>query len=292
VTETGSSVPRRQLGRHLKAAREGAALSLEAAARALEWSKAKMYRIEAGQVPLRTHDVIAMCSVYRCDAELRDALLGLSAEAKAKGWWHAYGDAIPAWFELYVGLEAAASRLRKFEAGLVPGLLQTEDYAAAVAHATPGRPQSEVDKLVALRMERQQLLTRHMPPPIRLDVILDEAVLHRPIGDRAGMRRQLTHLASMAQGPRTTIRVLPLGTGPHLASIAGNFMIMEFPAAVTGPVEPTTIYSENLTGALYLDKPGEVAAYDAAWGTLGELALDPGASADLISSINEESFDA
>ena len=291
MTETGSSVPRRQLGRHLRAAREGAALSLEAAARALEWSKAKMYRIEAGQVPLRTHDVIAMCSVYRCDAELRDALLGLSAEAKARGWWHAYGDAIPTWFELYVGLEAAASRLRKYESGFVPGLLQTPDYATVVEAATPGRTPAEIDRLVEVRMERQQLLTRRVPPPIRLDVILDEAVLRRPIADRAGMRAQLSHLASLAEGPRTSIRVLPLAVGPHLASLAGNFVIMEFASASAGPVEPTTIYSENLTGALYLDKPGEVAAYDAVWEALGGLALDPSASADLISSI-EEGFDA
>src|SRR5688572_2252912 len=132
MTDSGSSVPRRQLGRFLRQAREQAQMSLEAAAAELEWSRAKMYRIEGGQTPVRKHDVIAMCSVYGARTELTEALVALAVESKSRGWWHAYGDAVPAWFELYVGLEAAASRLRQYESGLIPGLLQTRDYAAAV----------------------------------------------------------------------------------------------------------------------------------------------------------------
>jgi transcriptional regulator with XRE-family HTH domain len=140
MNETGSTVPKRQVGRLLRQLREQAGISLMAAAGELEFSRARMYRIENGEVPVRKHDVIAMCGVYSAPRHITEVVIGLAAESKAKGWWHAYGDVVPAWFELYVGMEQAASRLRSYAPGVIPGLLQTREYAEAVFrgwHADP-----------------------------------------------------------------------------------------------------------------------------------------------------------
>ena len=123
---TGSTVPRRQLGRYLRDLRNSQRLTVRAAAERLEWSEAKIWRIETGQVSLRSLDVEAMCRIYGAPAELTQGLMGLAKETKAKGWWQAYGDVIPDWLDLYIGLEESASRISWYESGLVPGLLQTE----------------------------------------------------------------------------------------------------------------------------------------------------------------------
>lgn len=274
----------------LRELREAAGLGLESAGRRLEWSKAKMYRIENGDTPLRAHDVIAMCSVYAADPSLTEVLVALAAESKAPTWWHSYGAVIPAWFELYVGLEATASHLRHYEPGLVPGLLQTREYAAAVIRTKPGITDAEVDQAVALRLERQEkLLARRQPVPPRLDVILDEAVLRRPIKDGEGMRKQLTHLASVAKRNTTvSVRILPSAVGPHRASVAGAFVILDFPAEGARQPEPSTVYSESLTGALYLEVPDEVEAYRGVWTELEGQALSANESRDFLNKIAEE----
>jgi transcriptional regulator with XRE-family HTH domain len=292
VIEGGSSVPRRQLGRYLKKAREEAGVALEAAANELEWSRARMYRIEGGQTSVRSHDVVAMCALYGVAKEMTEVLVSLAKESKAKGWWHAYGDVVPAWFELYVGLEAAASRLRQYESSLIPGLLQTPEYATAVYRTRPGTTDAEVTQAVALRLERQRLLARRRPKAPELEVIVDEAVLRRPIADIEGMQKQLAHVVNASQKPGVSVRVLPSDVGPHRASAAGSFVILDFPSVGTRQPEPTTVYSENLTGALYLDKPGEVATYADAWETLVALALGARESEDLVATIIKESVDA
>ena len=292
MVETGSSIPRRQLGRYLRQARDEAGVTMEAAAQELEWSRAKMYRIEGGQAPVRKHDVLAMCSVYGAPPELTEALVALSLESKSRGWWHAYGDAVPAWFELYVGLESAASRLRQYESGLVPGLLQTREYAAAVQRTRAGATEEGVAQAVEVRMERQKLLARRRPAAPRLEVIVDEAVLRRTIPDAEGMRLQLAHLANSIREPDVIVRVLPLSAGPHRASLAGSFVILDFAAVGARAAEPTTVYSESMTGALYLDKPGEVATYADAWEALCALALSVRESESLIATVIKESYDA
>ncbi|MFY1687804.1 helix-turn-helix domain-containing protein [Plantactinospora sp. WMMB782] len=289
--DRASSVPQRQLGRHLKIAREEAGINLEPAARILEWSRARMYRIERGETTVRTHDVEAMCRLYDVTPKMTDVLLSLARESKAKGWWHAYGEVIPSWFQLYVGMEATASRIRQFESSLIPGLLQTADYAAEVIRTKPGVTEQEVASKVALRLERQRILTRRQPKAPDLEVIVDEAVLRRPIADRDAWLAQLAHLANSNRLPSVTVRVLPLTSGPHRASVANSFHIFDFPAQGTRPPEPTTVYSENLTGALYLDKPAELADYEGAWQTLGELALTQEASEDLLADIIKEAVD-
>ncbi|WP_431931740.1 helix-turn-helix domain-containing protein [Micromonospora sp. RP3T] len=291
MAETGSSVPRRQLGRLLRQAREEAGINLEAAAKTLEWSRAKMYRLEAGHTSLRTHDVNLMCQLYGTSTDLTEVLVSLARESKSRGWWHSYGDVIPAWFELYVGLEAAARHIRHYEPNLIPGLLQTPDYMSAVFETKPGRTSQEVAQKVALRMERQKLLARRSPAAPLFEAIVDEAVLRRPISDIEAWRAQLAHLVNGAQAGNIKVRVLPASVGPHRASFAGAFMILDFPAKGTRPTEPSTVYSESLTGSLYLDRPGEVETYASAWQTLWNLALEERASEDLVGALIKETYD-
>ncbi|SDT79851.1 helix-turn-helix domain-containing protein [Actinoplanes derwentensis] len=289
MTETGSTVPRRQVGRLLRQLREQAGVSLMAAAHELEFSRARMYRIENGEVPVRKHDVIAMCGVYAAPGHMTEVLIGLAAESKAKGWWHAYGDVVPAWFELYVGMEQAASRLRSFAPGVIPGLLQTREYAEAVFRKWHGDDEEAVANAVAVRLERQSLLSRRLPEAPRLDVAIDEGVLRRAIPDTLGMQKQLAHLVNVSTRTNISVRVIPFAAGPHQASSSGQFTVLEFPAVGTASPEPSTIYCENLTGALYLDKLAEVAAYESIWAEIDAIALNRADSDDLIRTIIEES---
>lgn len=265
---TGSTVPRRQLGRLLRKLREEAGISVADAAAALERSAPTLWRIEKGTTPMRAADVEAMCRLYGADAQTTQALVALARETRARGWWHAYGDTIPAWFEVYVGLEAAASRLRIYDAELIPGLLQTRAYAEGVIRLKPDPPE-EHGRRVAVRLERQRLLTRAVPPPPTVEVIVGEAaLLARPLPP-AGMREQVLRLLQVAELPRVSLRLLPLAAGFHQALNCGaRFTIVEFPPSRTGVPEPPVVYADNLTGAVYLDRPNEVAAYDAVWDSL------------------------
>ncbi len=289
MTDTASIVGRRQLGRLLRQLREQAGLSLLAAAQQLGFSRARMYRIENGQVPIREHDVIAMCTMYQASASKTEELIGLARAGAAKGWWRAYGNAVPAWFELYVDLEQAAARLRSFAPSVIPGLLQRREYAEWVFRRWIGRDDAAVDNAVAMRLERQTLLTRERPVEPTLDVIIDEGVLRRSIADPLGMHRQLTHLVDVASRPNVNVRVIPFAAGPHKAASCGQFTILEFPATGATSPEPTTIYCEGLTGALYLDKLADVKVYESVWAELEAVALDQHDSDNLIATIIEES---
>lgn len=288
----GSSVPRRQLGRLLKEAREKAGVTVPAAASEIEVGRSKIYRIEAGEAPLKKVEVLALARLYGVEASMTDVLVALAAETKAQGWWATFDGAMPDWFELYVSLEAAASELRQYEPVIVPGLLQTEEYAAALFRAFPENTDEKVDRLAALRMERQRLLARRAPRPPALDVILDEAVLRRPIAGAAGMRGQLRRLSAASDAKNVHVRILPLTAGPHRATQSGPFVILDFRAEGHRPAEPTTVYSEGLTGAVYLDKQAEVETYESAWNTLDDLALSVEDSRDLMSALAKEYDDA
>lgn len=286
--DIGSTVPRRQLGRLLRQYRTEAGVTLDAAAEALEYSRQKIWRIECGLGPVRVLDVTAMCELYGVSEEMTEAMKGLAAETKSKGWWHAYGDAVPSWFELYVGLESAAAHLRQYEETLIPGLLQTREYALGLARLDrPSATQEERERAVEVRLQRQSLLKRRLPKPPQLDAMLSEAVLRRTVGSRGVMVGQLSRLIEAAELPNVSIRVLPFAAGPHSGAVAGSFVILDFPATKGGRAapEPPVAYSESLTGALYLDKPDELAAYRAAWKSLETLALDEAQSTDMIKRI-------
>jgi transcriptional regulator with XRE-family HTH domain len=286
--DMGSTVPRRQLGRALKELRLEARITLDGAAEALQCSRQKVWRIETGLGAVRGLDVRAMCDLYGATPELTTALTGLATETKAKGWWHSYGDAIPEWFEMYVGLESAARRLREHDDTLIPGLLQTRGYALGVYQNRSGMADDERERLVEVRLQRQTLLRRRLPAPPQFDSVLSEAVLLRVVGDSATMADQLRHLLDMSRLPNVSIRVLPLHTGLHFGAVAGAFVMLDFPRGNRIEPEPSVIYSESLTGALYLDRKEELAIYENVWASLDALALDEGQSRQLINKIIEE----
>ena len=289
ITTTGSTVPRRQLGRYLRDLRNRSRLTVRAAAARLEWSEAKIWRIETGQTSLRSFDVETMCRIYGAPADLTEGLMGLAKETKARGWWHSYGDAIPEGFDVYVGLEEAASQFSWYESELVPGLLQTEDYARTVIQAgNPDADESQIEQRVQVRMARQALLTRVTDPPM-LQVVLNEAILHRPIGGHKVMVRQLERLVEAGGLTTVSVRVMPYSAGLHHGIMSGPFVIVRFPLNGNGQdTEPPTVYVESFTGALYLDKTRDVDCYDTAFTNMWLSSLDERAAQELITQVARE----
>jgi hypothetical protein len=286
--EQDSTVPRRQLGRHLRRLREESGVSVKAAAEHLDCSVQKVWRMEKGATAVRGSDVRELCDLYAAEAELTDVLVGLARQTKAKGWWQSYGDAVPKWFELYVGLESAATRIRKFDNALVPGLLQAPAYMDSVIEADQPQMSAEDRRhRVAIKTERRVLLTRHFPPPPHLEAIIWEPVLRSPADTPGALDQQIFHLLEAQQLPNVSVRVLPLAAGPHRASVTGAFTILEFIADGVA-TEPTTIYMESETGALYLDRPDEVRAYDRLWADVTAKALDEEESTKLMTAILRE----
>jgi transcriptional regulator with XRE-family HTH domain len=286
---TGSTVPRRQLGRYLRDLRNRQRITVKTAAEELEWSETKIWRVETGQTSLRSLDVEQMCRIYGAPPDLTEALMGLAKETKAKGWWHAYGDVIPENFDLYLGLEEAASQLAWYEPELVPGLLQTGGYARAVISADkPDVDDEEIDRRVQLRIERQALI-RRATAPLALRVVLNESILRRPVGGRDVMAAQLGALADAADLPNVRLRVVPFGAGLHHGLMSGPFVLLRFPANGNGSdSEPPTVYVDGYTGDLYLDKPAEVERYADAFEYIWGAAASEAASSKLIRASAKE----
>ena len=282
-TTAGPTVPRRQLGRHLRALRNQARLTTKLAAQALEWSEPKLWRIETGQTTLRSLDVEAMCRVYGATAEVTQGLMVLARETRTVGWWHPHDDVIPDWLDLYLGLEEAASRLQRHDPELVPGLLQTAAYAREVIMADqPGLGEAEVTRRMQARLARQALLVR-VTAPLSVEVLLGEVALRRPVGGPQVMAEQLNQLADAALLPTVTIRVVPLRAGLHRGVLTGPFAILRFP--VNGDrqeSEPPVVYVPGFTGALYLEKAAEIQRYHEVYTGIVAAALDEPASRAMI----------
>ena len=288
-TTTGPTVPRRQLGRHLRALRNQAKLTTKLAAQALEWSEPKLWRIETGQTALRSLDVEAMCRVYGASAEVTQGLMVLARETKAVGWWHAHDHVIPDWLDLYLGLEEAAARLQWYEPELIPGLLQTAGYARAVISAErPGLGDEELARRVQARLARQALLIR-VTAPLSAEVLLGEAVLRRPAGGPQVMAEQLNQLADIALLPNVSVRVVPLRAGVHRGVLSGPFAILRFPVNGDGQEsEPPVVYVPGFTGALYLEQPAEIRRYQEVYADIATAALDESASRALLRQAAQE----
>lgn len=286
--DMGSTVPRRQLGRALRDLRTEARMTLDGAAEAMQCSRQKMWRIETGLGPTRAVDVKALCELYAATPELTAALTALAHETKTKGWWHSYGDAIPDWFELYVGLESAASRLREHDDTLIPGLLQTPAYTRGVYQNRPNMPPDELEEVLEVRSRRQEILVRRLPKAPKLEWVLSEAVLLRCVGGPTVMSEQLDRLLERTTLPNVSIRVLPLSAGAHYGALAGAFVMLDFPLGNRVVPDPSVVYSESVTGALYLDRPEEFAVYEKVWASLVDLSLDEQQSRRMIGKIKEE----
>lgn len=271
---TGSTVPRRQLGRQLRDLRNRARMTTRVAAQRLEWSEAKIWRIETGQTSLRSLDVEAMCRIYGAADEAIEPLTALARETKSRGWWTEFNDVIDEGYEVYIGLEEASSRLTTYENELIPGLLQTEEYMRAVlAGAYPGISEEQMDRRVRVRLTRQALLNR-TDSPLQLDVLIAEAVLWHRIGGDEVTRTQLDRLYKLGELPNVRLRMVPADCGYHHGMDAGRFVLLEFPTAAGEPTEPPVVYVESLTGASYLDKTHEVQRYREAYAAAAALAVD------------------
>ncbi|MFG2063013.1 helix-turn-helix domain-containing protein [Micromonospora sp. NPDC048871] len=263
------TVRRRRIARELRQLRESAGMTLDVAARQLDMSKSNLSRIENAQIGIKPRDVRAALALYQVTGNDAEALIEIARGAQQRGWWQHYSDVLPEWFEFYVGLEAEAATLRTYEAEAVPGLLQTEAYAREVYRLTAG--EEDLDRKVAARLRRQDVL--HSDAPVELSVVLNEAVLLRPVSDRAVMAGQLSHLETVAQLPNVTIQVLPFEAGGHPA-MNSPYVILTFADAADAAV----VYLENLTTGLALEEAGQVGSYSLVHERLRRLALDPAAS--------------
>jgi transcriptional regulator with XRE-family HTH domain len=273
------TVRRRRLGIELRRLREAAGLTIEDVAKVLDVSDSKISRIETASVGASWRDVRDILDVYRVTGPERDGLIQLARDARQKGWWHqAYGD-LP--IAALVGLEDAAATIRTYQPLLVPGLLQTEEYASFVLRAIfPDRP-GEADRRTEFRMARQALLTQMDPP--QFWAVLDEAVLRRHVGGRHILRRQLEHLRSMASRPNITVQVLPFESGEH-AAMDGGFAIVEFPESV----DPDFVYLEHTTSDLYIEEAQAVRRYSLLFDRLLERSLSEAATKRLLARLAKE----
>lgn len=290
--DAGSTVPRRQLGRYLRELRSDAGLTVRGAAKELERSEPTLWRIENGLTSIRSVEVGVMCRLYGASDDLTVALMALAKQTKAKGWWQAYGDAVPEWFDLFVGLEAAATAMDEYEPSLVPGLFQSEGYARTLIGADhQDETDEEIGRRVDLRLARQAILKRMVNPPL-LRVALWEAVIRTPVGGRDVMAEQLDHLTEVSELANVSLRVVPSSAGYHSGIVTGSFTILRFPPTPSGmQSEPPTIYKEMYTGALYLDKPTELEHFDTAFETIWAVSLGEQPSRDLIARTAEDMRD-
>ncbi|MEP7023546.1 MAG: helix-turn-helix transcriptional regulator [Actinomycetota bacterium] len=277
---TGPTVLRLLLGAQLRRLREAKRITLEDAGHVIRASGSKMSRLETGRVGFKDRDIIDLLTLYGVvDEQQRTALRDLARDASAQGWWHDYSDILPGWFEAYVGLEEAATRIRAYEIQFVPGLLQTEDYARAVTLLGHENAESaEIERRVSLRMARQALLTGPSSP--HLWAVLDEAVLRRPVGGPDVMQGQLQHLIKCAGQPNVTIQIVPFLAGGHAAA-GGPFSVLRF----AEPDLPDVVYLEQLTSAIYLDKRENVDHYLAVMERLCLKALPTGPSTEVMNEI-------
>jgi len=271
----GSTVHRRQLGRRLRNARTAARLSLVDAAAAVSRSTSTLSRIESGDVPTRGPEVRLLCEVYEVNPAMTAALVALASETSARGWWHSYGDVIPGWFNVFLGMEETASEFRRYEPELVPGLFQTEAYARAViATNDPDVGDDEIDRRVSVRRSRQVVVTREAARPT-FRVVLNEAVIRRPVGGPHVMKAQCLRLAELSELPHIDLRVVPFSVGQHPGMNTGAFVVLRFPGHGGNRLtDPPTVYVEGYSGALYLDQEQEVARYDQAFDRIVTAAGD------------------
>ncbi|MFA1548667.1 helix-turn-helix domain-containing protein [Actinomadura chokoriensis] len=276
----GPTVLRMVVGAQLRRYREAAGISTEAAGYEIRGSHSKISRMELGRVGFKERDVADLLTLYGVTGPgVRETLLELAEHANTPGWWQAYGDVVPGWFEPYLGLEQGAVLVRVYEIHDVPALLQTPEYARALIGARhPDASKEEIERRVELRMERRRVFERR--DPLKLWAVLDEAVVRRAIGGPATMRAQIEHLIAMAEQPNVTVQVMPFASGGH-AGESGPVTLLRF----AEPELPDVVYLEQLTGALYPDRTADIARYRDALNRLGVQAEPPSRTPDFLRSV-------
>ncbi|GAB2851090.1 helix-turn-helix transcriptional regulator [Streptomyces deserti] len=279
----GPAVRRRKLGAELRALRTSAGLTSGEAARLVGWHQSKVSRIETGTSGVKPADVRLLLDAYGVvETQLRELLLVLAGSEDPGGrhhWWHAYRGVLPPTYRDFISLESQAGAMRTLETTVVPGLLQTPEYARAVTRAAvEGLSEERLDTLVEVRLARQDVL--RADPPLELNAVLDEAVLRREVGGPGVMARQLTRLVEEAQLPHVRLQVLPFAAGAHIG-VTGPFVILSFPH--TSDLDVVVL--DHLTSSLYLERKEDLQAYTEAFNALQIHALSPEESLDFIAGI-------
>ncbi len=276
----GSLVRRWRLGKQLRELREQADKTMDEAAAYIGVKRPTVSRIENGRHAILPKNVKFLCQLYEIGPPLVDMLIRQAEESSERGWWLSYSDTMPDWFETYVGFEADAREIWSYESELVPGLLQIPEYVRGMRAAQGALTEAEIAKSVDFRLARQSRLAGRPP---RLRVVLNEAVLHRPVGGRADMAKQLQHLAEIGREPWATIQVLPFDIGAH-RSMTGPFSLLTLP----DETDPNFVYLEQLAGAVYLERPADIAQYCTTFEYLSSVALSIDASRKLLVTLAEQ----
>ncbi|MFF7678348.1 helix-turn-helix domain-containing protein [Actinacidiphila glaucinigra] len=276
------AVRRRKIGSELRRLRDTAGLTSGEAAQRLGWHQSKVSRIETGRSGVRPEDVTALLDVYGVrDQRLREMLAALAGEGDRRGWWHEFREELPSAYRDFISLETDACRARTLETTVVPGLLQTPDYARELTRSVlPQLGPRQIATLVQVRMARQAVLRAE--PPLELWAVLDEAVLRRSVGGPGVMAAQLSHLVELGSLPHVHLQVLPFSAGGHIG-VTGPFVIFSFPRIADLDV----VVLDHLTSSLYLDQHEDVRAYGAAFNRLRSHALSSEQSLSFISAIRK-----
>ncbi|MFE5873483.1 helix-turn-helix domain-containing protein [Streptomyces roseifaciens] len=281
ASSVNPTVRRRRLGQELRKLRELKGMTAEEVAERLLVSQSKISRLENGRRSISQRDVRDLCGVYGVeDHRIVDSLMQMAKESRQQGWWHAFGD-IP--YSVYIGLETDAASLRVYEASLVPGLLQTPNYASAVTEGSwPEATGADIERRVQVRMRRQERIT-DPENPLRLWAVIDESALRRIVGSREIMAEQMRQLVQFSMEPHITVQVLPYDVGAH-PGMYGKFSILEF----NDPQDASTVYLEGITSDLYLEKPNDVQTYSVMYEHLRMQALNADHSRQFIDRVAAE----
>ncbi|MGH3763753.1 MAG: helix-turn-helix domain-containing protein [Pseudonocardiaceae bacterium] len=284
VTAQGGSPTARRiiLGARLRRLREAAEISRAEAGYAIRGSESKISRLELGKVSFKPRDVVDLLDLYGVtDADQRELFLDMVRASNQPGWWHRYTDQVADWFQDYLGLEESTSRIHTCEVQFFPGLMQTEDYAKAIASRGWSQLASQhADRQVAVRIRRQALLAR--PDAPKLWAIVDESVLHRPIGGKRVMMAQIEHLLELTKRPNIILQVVPLPLSGYAAE--GSFTMLRF----AEPELPDVVYIEHLCGALYLDRRSDTELYSRVFDRLTVDAHTPDRTRQLLTRVRAE----
>ncbi|MGQ0839563.1 helix-turn-helix domain-containing protein [Actinokineospora sp.] len=272
----GLSVRSRRIAFELRKLRVASGMSCAELAKSVDMSGSKVSRFETCESGIYFDDVEKLLDFFDVGAERRAFLLDLARHAAQRGWLRVHGAQLPDDWQTWIDLEAEASALFSYQPLMIPGLLQSTEYARAIIRATgPALSDDQVDLLISSRMSRQGLLSRSRP--LRLDAIIEEGVLTRPIGDAEALARQLRNLADSAARPNVTVRVLPTAAGLH-SGLYGPFVIMDYDD------EASLVLLENKVSNLLLDEQEHIDAYSRSWDGLAKLALDEDESIEVIRS--------
>jgi hypothetical protein len=281
ASSVNPTVRRRRLGQELRRLRELKGMTAEEVAERLLVSQSKISRLENGRRSISQRDVRDLCGVYEVeDVRIVDSLMQMAKDSRQQGWWHSFGD-IP--YSVYIGLETDAASLRVYDPQVVPGLLQTRQYAEAlITGALPETALADVEKRVQVRLRRQERISAP-ENPLRLWTVMDESAVRRVVGNRSLMRDQLEHLVEQSQLPHVTVQVIPFDMGAH-PGLNGQYAILEFPDAADSSV----VYIEGVTSDLYLEKANDVQKYSVMYEHLRAQALNVDQSRQFIADIAKD----